>query len=451
MKNVYFLGIGGIGMSAIARFYNFAGYRVSGYDKTPSPLTKSLEQEGIEIHYEDNIAFIPKNIEDTVVIYTPAIPNDLNELNYIAEKGYKLIKRSRALGEIASDQKCLAVAGTHGKTTTSTILAHIFKDSGEGCNAFLGGISKNYDTNLLLSKNRVLVAEADEFDRSFLQLHPDTSIITSVDADHLDIYETEEEFQNSFKEFAAQTGRNLIVKQSIGIDFSTVSQADIYRYSFDKKSDFYASEIVITDGGYFNFTLNTPGEPITQCTLGVPGWVNIENAIAAAAAAYLNEIKPEAIRKALATFKGVKRRFDIHINSSECAYIDDYAHHPEEIRAAIGSIRNIFPGRKICGVFQPHLFSRTKEFYKEFASALSLLDEVILLPIYPARELPLEGVSSDLILKLVDIENKTLTEKEDLIHELEGREIDCLVTFGAGDIDRFVPEITQYLKRRYNV
>lgn len=439
-------------MSAIARYYNFAGYHVSGYDKTPSPLTTSLESEGIKIHYEDNPSQIPEDIENTLIIYTPAIPEDLRELNYVRERGYRLIKRSRALGEIASGQKCLAVAGTHGKTTTSTILSHIFKDSGEGCNAFLGGISKNYDTNLLLSKNKILVAEADEFDRSFLQLHPDTSIITSVDADHLDIYGNDQEFIDSFKMFAAQTSRFLIINQRIGTDFSKTSEARIYYYSFDKKSDFYASDIELIEGGYFNFTLNFPtGASIGNCTLGIPGWINVENAIAAAAAAWLNGITPEEIRNALRSFAGVKRRFDIHINTPKCAYIDDYAHHPEEIRAAVSSIRNIFPGRKLCGVFQPHLYSRTKEFYREFAAALSLLDEVILIPIYPARELPIPGVSSDMILDLVTIDSKALVEKENLITELNRYDIECLITLGAGDIDRLVPEITQYLKRRYDV
>ena len=438
-------------MSAIARYYNFAGYRVSGYDKTPSPLTQSLQDEGISIRYSDSPDLIPTDVEGTLVIYTPAIPHDLNELQYVKNGGYRLIKRSRALGEIASGQSCLAVAGTHGKTTTSTILAHIFKNSGEGCNAFLGGISKNYNTNLLLSKNRVLVAEADEFDRSFLQLFPDTSIITSVDADHLDIYGKIEELHDSFKLFAAQTKRHLIIKDSIDLDFGNVTQAHIYRYSYDRKCDFYASDIELKEGGYFNFTLNFPDGAIADCTLGIPGWINIENAIAASASAYLNGISPDKIREALANFSGVRRRFDIHVNSPVCAYIDDYAHHPEEIRAAIGSIRNIFPHRKLCGVFQPHLYSRTKDFYIEFAQALSLLDELILLDIYPAREDPIEGVSSQMIFDLVTIKAKTLIEKNELIDELQRHEIDSLATFGAGDIDRLVPKISEYIKRRYNV
>lgn len=445
--NYYFLGIGGIGMSAIARYFNHAGYKVSGYDKTPSALTGQLEQEGIAIHYEDNVDAIPKDIEKTFVIYTPAIPADLGEFIYIKEKGYGMCKRSRALGEIARGQKCLAVAGTHGKTTTSTLLAHIMTSSKEGCSAFLGGISKNYDTNLLLSKNPVLVAEADEFDRSFLQLYPDIAVITSADADHLDIYSDHAHVVEAFGEFASQIKPDgaLILKYGVEIPLDKV-KAKVYRYAYNAPCDFYASDIVAVEGGKFDFTINGPSIRIEHCVVGVPGWVNVENAVAASAIALLHGVKPEAIREALASFSGVKRRFDIHVNGEKHAYIDDYAHHPNELKAAISSMRNIFPGRKLCGIFQPHLYTRTRDFAEEFAEALSGLDSLIMLPIYPARELPIEGVRSEIILDRVTVADKVLVEKEKLMETIKSREIDVLGTFGAGDVDRFIPTIEEYVK-----
>jgi len=445
--NYYFLGIGGIGMSAIARYFKHAGYKVSGYDKTPSALTGQLESEGIEIHYEDNVNAIPKEIDKTFVIYTPAIPADLGEFRYVQEKGYQMCKRSRALGEIARGQKCLAVAGTHGKTTTSTLLAHLLTSSKEGCTAFLGGISKNYDTNLLLSKNPVLVAEADEFDRSFLQLFPDIAVITSADADHLDIYNDHRHVVEAFGEFASQIKPDgaLVLKYGVTIPLEKV-KAKIYRYSFDAPCDFYASDIVAAAGGKFDFTINTPSGKIEHCTVGVPGWVNVENAVAASAIATLHGVKPEAIREALATFGGVKRRFDIHVNGAKHAYIDDYAHHPNELKAAISSMRNIFPGRKLCGIFQPHLYTRTRDFAEEFAEALSGLDSLIMLPVYPARELPIEVVKSEIIFDKVTIADKVLVEKDKLMETIKSRNIDVLGTFGAGDVDRFIPIIEEYVK-----
>lgn len=446
-ENYYFLGIGGIGMSAIARYFNHAGYKVSGYDKTPSALTAQLEEEGISIHYEDRIDAIPSDIEKTFVIYTPAIPADLGEFIYIKEKGYQMCKRSRALGEIARGQKCLAVAGTHGKTTTSTLLAHIMTSSNEGCNAFLGGISKNYDTNLLLSRNPVLVAEADEFDRSFLQLFPDITVITAADADHLDIYNDHAHVVEAFGEFASQIKSDgaLILKYGVDIPLEKV-KARIYRYAYDTPCDFYASDIVAIDGGRFDFTINTPTGKVEHCSVGVPGWVNVENAVAASAIALLHGVAPEALRKALSTFSGVKRRFDIHVNGAKHAYIDDYAHHPNELKAAISSMRNIFPGRKLCGIFQPHLYTRTRDFADEFAEALSGLDSLIMLPIYPARELPIEGVNSEMIFDKVTITDKVLVEKDKLMDTVKNREIDVLGTFGAGDVDRFIPIIEEYVK-----
>ena len=445
--NYYFLGIGGIGMSAIARYFNHAGKKVSGYDRTPSALTAELEKEGISIHYDDNPSAVPQDIEHTFVIYTPAIPADLGEFRFIREKGYALCKRSRALGEIARGQECLAVSGTHGKTTTSTLLAHILTDSGEGCNAFLGGISKNYDTNLLLSRNGVLVAEADEFDRSFLQLFPRTAVITATDADHLDIYGSHDKVLEAFGDFASQVEKegSLIIKQGVEVPLGKVS-ARIYRYSYNTPCDFYASDIKALEGGYFSFTVNSPFGAIEDCRVGVPGWVNVENAIAASAVALIHGVGKDALRKALASFSGVKRRFDIHLNTPEIAYIDDYAHHPNEIKASISSMRNIFPGRKILGIFQPHLYTRTRDFADEFAEALSGLDSLIMLPIYPAREQPIEGVCSEMILDKVTIKDKVLVQKEELMDTIASRKIDCIGTFGAGDIDRFIPRIEKYVK-----
>ncbi len=445
-KNIYFLGIGGIGMSAIARYFKFKGLNVGGYDKTESDLTDRLAAEGIEVHYEDNTDLIPKDVENTLVIYTPAIPHDLGELVYVQEHGYTLLKRSRALGEIARGQRCLAVAGTHGKTTTSTLLAHIFTDCGEGCSAFLGGISKNYDTNLLVSHNPVIVAEADEFDRSFLQLFPEVAVITAMDADHLDIYGDLAHVREAFQAFAGQVSGTVITK--LGLDITPEhTGAKILRYAYDDaRADFYAADLRKDDCGYFTFDLHHPGGIIPGCRVGVPGWVNVENAVAASAVALTCGISPEAIRHALGTFLGVKRRFDIHVNRPGCAYIDDYAHHPNEIGAAIRSIRDIFPGRRLTAVFQPHLYTRTRDFAGEFAEALSAVDKLILLDIYPAREEPIPGVTSEIIFDKVTAPEKILINKEMLMDSLRNEKIDVLVTFGAGNIDRFIPQITEMLK-----
>ena len=442
-KNYYFLGIGGIGMSAIARYFHHAGYAVSGYDRTSSALTAALEAEGIAIHYEDRPEMIPPMAE-TFVIYTPAIPEDLGEMRYVREKGYALCKRSRALGEIARDQKCLAVSGTHGKTTTSTLLAHILTQGG-GCTAFLGGISKNYGTNLLLSRNPVLVAEADEFDRSFLQLNPAIAVVTATDADHLDIYSDRSHLLEAFGQFAAQVSEAVIVKAGVELPLEGV-KARVYRYAYDTPCDFYASEIVAKEGGKFDFTLNTPMGRFPHWSVGIPGWVNVENAVAAAAVALLHGVEPETVRKAVESFSGVKRRFDIHVNTPQIAYVDDYAHHPNEIKAAISSIRNIFPGRNLCGIFQPHLYTRTRDFADDFAEALSGLDALIMLPIYPARELPIPGVCSEMILDKVTLTDKQLVPKDRLMETLAQRRIDCLITFGAGDIDRFIDPIENWLR-----
>ena len=446
--NIYFIGIGGIGMSAIARYYHYKGLKVSGYDKTPSELTAALESEGIEVHYEDNIGFIPKDVEHTLVVYTPAIPADMGELVYVQEHGYRVIKRSRTLGEIAQGQKCLAVAGTHGKTTTSTLLAHIFKDSGEGCSAFLGGISKNYDTNLLVSRNPVIVAEADEFDRSFLQLFPEIAVITSMDADHLDIYSDISNMHDAFKAFASQVSGTVIAKYGLPIEQKD-TKAQILRYAYDNAgADFYASGIKVDECGYFTFDLNWPGGTVKDCKVGIPGWINVENAVAASAIALTYGLDPEKVKKALSSFQGVKRRFDIHLNTPGCAYIDDYAHHPKEISAAISSMRDIFPGRRLTAIFQPHLYTRTRDFADEFAEALSGVDKLILLDIYPAREEPIPGVTSEIIFENVTAPEKVIMKKEELMEYLQNEPVDTLITFGAGNIDRFIRPITEMLCQR---
>lgn len=429
-------------MSAIARYYNAKGFKVSGYDRTPSPLTHALESEGIEVHYTDDISYIPNEVEDTLVVYTPAIPADMGELVYVQEKGYRVIKRSRMLGEIAEDQRCMAVAGTHGKTTTSTMTSHLFMDSGEGCSAFLGGISKNYNSNLLISPNDVIVAEADEFDRSFLQLFPEIAVITSMDADHLDIYGDEQHVKEAFKAFASQVSGTVIIKHGLDITPADTS-ARIRTYSFgNPEADFHAEPL---EDGHFN--IHYPGGVIEDCVVGIPGWVNVENATAASAIALTYGIAPEKIKRALASFSGVRRRFDTQVRKPGCVYIDDYAHHPEEIKAALSSIRRAYPSSKLTAVFQPHLYTRTRDFAPEFAQALSLADKVILLDIYPARELPIPGVTSEIIFKDITSE-KVLIRREELMGYLQNEPVEVLVTLGAGDIDRFVGEIAEMLDRR---
>lgn len=442
-SNIYFIGIGGIGMSAIARYFHAKGFKVSGYDKTPSPLTAALESEGIEVHYEDNTDYVPKNVESTLVVYTPAIPKDMGELVYVQENGYNVIKRSRTLGEITRGQRCMGVAGTHGKTTTSTLLSHIFTATGEGCSAFLGGISKNYDTNLLINANDVVVVEADEFDRSFLQLYPEVAVITSMDADHLDIYGDEAHIREAFKAFASQVSGTVIAKYGLDITAED-TKAAIKTYSYgNPQADFYAEPL---EDGHFN--LHYPGGVIEDCVVGIPGWVNIENATGAAAIGLTYGLDPQKIKEALASFAGVKRRFDLQVKKPGCVYIDDYAHHPEEIAAALSSIRNSNPGMKLTAVFQPHLFTRTRDFAPEFAEALSKADKLILLDIYPAREEPIPGVTSEIIFKDVTCAEKVLLKRAELMDYLKGEEIELLVTLGAGDIDRFVGEIAQMLENR---
>lgn len=435
-------------MSAIARYYKFKGLRVSGYDRTPSELTRQLEAEGIGVHYEDDCGFIPKNVEDTLVVYTPAIPADMGELVYVQTHGYRVVKRSRILGEITKDQTCLAVAGTHGKTTTSTLVAHILTESGNGCSAFLGGISKNYDTNFLVSHTPTVVAEADEFDRSFLQLHPSIAVITAMDADHLDIYGDLAHVQEAFREFASQVKDTVILKYGLPLT-KEHTDAKILTYHYnDPRADFHAENLTVDASGHFTYDLVHPDGKISGIRVGTLGWVNVENSIAAAAICLRYGIEPDKIRHAIASYQGARRRLDEHINNGRITYIDDYAHHPEELATAISSIREIFPGRKITGIFQPHLYTRTRDLAPEFAKALSGLDKLILLDIYPAREEPIPGVTSEIIFKDVTAPEKVLIDKEELMPMLEKENIDVLVTFGAGNIDRFIGPIRELLEKR---
>lgn len=447
-KNAYFIGIGGIGMSAIARYFKFKGLNVAGYDKTESELTDTLQKEGIDVHYVDNVDFIPKDIENTLVVYTPAIPHDLKELKYVMDNGYNVFKRSKVLGEITDGERCLAVSGTHGKTTTSTLTAHILDESGEGCSAFLGGISKNYDTNLLMSHTPTVVVEADEFDRSFLQLHPEIAVITAMDADHLDIYGDLEHVHEAFKAFASQVSGTIIVK--LGLDITSKdTNAKILRYHYnDPKADFYARNPQPDKLGYFSFDIVWPGGVIEGVMCGTPGWVNVENSVAAAAICLTYGLKPEAIKHAIGTFQGVKRRLDIHVNTEKISYIDDYAHHPKELSTAISSMRDIFPGRKLTAIFQPHLYTRTRDFADDFAVALSKVDKLILLDIYPAREEPIPGVTSEIIFDKVTAPEKVMLHREELMGYLEKEPVDVLITFGAGNIADFIAPITELLEKR---
>lgn len=447
-KNAYFIGIGGIGMSAIARYFKFKGLNVAGYDKTESELTDTLQKEGIDVHYVDNVDFIPKDIENTLVVYTPAIPHDLKELKYVMDNGYNVFKRSKVLGEITDGERCLAVSGTHGKTTTSTLTAHILDESGEGCSAFLGGISKKYGTNLLMSHTPTVVVEADEFDRSFLQLHPEIAVITAMDADHLDIYGDLEHVHEAFKAFASQVSGTVIAK--LGLDITSKdTNAKILRYHYnDPKADFYARNPQPDKLGYFSFDIVWPGGVIEGVKCGTPGWVNVENSVAAAAICLTYGLKPEAIKHAIGTFQGVKRRLDIHVNTEKISYIDDYAHHPKELSTAISSMRDIFPGRKLTAIFQPHLYTRTRDFADDFAAALSKIDKLILLDIYPAREEPIPGVTSEIIFDKVTAPEKVMLHKEELMGYLEKEPVDVLITFGAGNIADFIAPITELLEKR---
>lgn len=452
-QTYYFLGIGGIGMSALARYFAAEGARVLGYDRTPSPLTKELEAEGIAVQYDDSLDTVKAlDVANTIVVRTPAVPEDMAVYVWLKEKGFRILKRAEVLGIVTRSERALCVAGTHGKTTTSTMLAHILHQSHVGTNAFLGGIANNYSTNLLLDQESdFVVVEADEFDRSFHHLTPYISVITSMDPDHLDIYGTEDAYRESFMHYASLVQEALVVKNSLQLTVDNL-QARVYTYAVGEKADFYADNIRVANGE-IRFDFHTPQQSVEDVQLGVPVWVNIENGVAAMAVAWLMGATDEELREGMRSFSGVYRRFNIHVNTPQITYIDDYAHHPMELKASIESVRKLYPERYVIGVFQPHLFSRTQDFAEEFAAVLSQLDEVALLPIYPAREEPIAGVTSEWLmdkvqtkraLVLPDILAKYLRER---VKNCLAKEKNCVViTMGAGDIDRQVQQIAKALQ-----
>ena len=435
---IYMLGIGGIGMSALARYYRSLGHDIAGYDLTPSPLTRQLESEGMTIHYEDNPALLPDNIK--FVVYTPAVPRDLKEFEVLRQRNVLIMKRSEALGKISESHFTIAVAGTHGKTTTTAMLAHILNTCGKDTTAFIGGIANNFGSNLLLSKEKesVLVVEADEFDRSFLQLRPAVSVINSIDADHLDVYGDKRYLESTFNEFAQLATQRLIVKEGLAIE-----DRNAIRFGFGEDCD-YRAQIASTKQAVTHFTIHGEGQT-TEISLPMAGAHNVLNATAAFVAARQVGVAPADIANALASFKGVKRRFDIRVNNAKHCYIDDYAHHPEEIRACLQAVREAFPMRKLTLVFQPHLFSRTRDFMDDFAAILGTADRLVLLNIYPARELPIEGISSQTLLDKVALPSKQLCKKEELISLIDSEKPELLVTMGAGDIDRFVEPLEKLI------
>ena len=450
IKQVYFLGIGGIGMSALARYFASQGIAVSGYDRTSTELTLALENEGIAVHYHDDPALLPANlaISDSLIVYTPAVPASHKELNVLIDRGFSIHKRAEVLGIICNSRRTIAVAGTHGKTSVSTMTAHILKSSKIGCAAFMGGISKNYQTNLLLNSTGSdwMVAEADEFDRSFLHLKPELAVITSMDADHLDIYGSHEKVIESFQLFAGQIRKNgsLLLKKGLRLADNQAAHYKTFTYSITESADFCAENIELKNG-FYQFDLQTPDVRIEKLVLNYPGLLNVENSVAASALALLAGVEPEDIRRALASYSGVKRRFDIHLNNGNFVLIDDYAHHPEELRATIQSVREIYRDRTLIGVFQPHLYSRTKDFAGDFAASLDLLDEVVLLDIYPARELPIKGVSSEIIFNQLKNKNKVLCTKAQLPELAGAFKPGIVIMMGAGDIDTLVEPVKEQL------
>jgi UDP-N-acetylmuramate--alanine ligase len=452
IQSVYFVGAGGIGMSAIARYFISRGMVVGGYDKTPSDLTRQLEKEGMLIHYEENVNMIPqacRQKKSCLVIYTPAIPAEHKELQYFREEGFEIQKRAQVLGTLTKEHKGLCVAGTHGKTTTSTMCAHIMHQSHLDCNAFLGGISKNYGTNYILSKSDYVVIEADEFDRSFHWLRPWMSVITATDPDHLDIYGTKEAYLESFRHYTEliQPDGALIVHRDLEMRESL--QEGVHRYDYAlNEGDFHAKNIKI-DNGEITFDFVSPIENVRNIELGQPVPINIENAIAAMAMAQLAGCTAEELRYGMKSYGGVDRRFDFKIKNDKRVFLSDYAHHPKEIYHSARSIRELYRDRKITAIFQPHLYTRTRDFYKEFADALSQLDEVILTEIYPAREQPIEGVTSQLIYdNLRSGVEKLLIRKDDVLDYVKSRDFDVLIVLGAGDLDNYVPQITEILNNK---
>ncbi len=447
IKRIYFLGIGGIGMSALARYFNTKGVVVSGYDKTETVLTKQLVKEGIKIYYEDNIEFIDKDAQ--LIVYTPAVPRNHTGLNFYQQNNYTVVKRSDVLGAITNSSFNICIAGTHGKTTTSTMVAHILRHSGYGCNAFLGGIAVNYNSNFWSSENNVCVVEADEYDRSFLKLSPDIAIISSMDPDHLDIYGTAENMEQAFIDFSARVKPGGLLLSKFGLKRNTDLKADqhLTYHLQNEKADVYAANIKMNSGSYqFDVLIN--GVKINDVLLNMGGMHNIENVIVAIAVAHHLKIEDDKIKNAVADFKGVKRRFEYIVKNEEQVMVDDYAHHPEELRALISGAKKLFADKKCTVVFQPHLFSRTRDLADGFAQSLDLADEVILLPIYPARELPLEGVNSEMILNRMSSNNKSILEKDELLNWMSKNNTELLITAGAGDIDTLVEPIKNIITKK---
>lgn len=456
IHTVYFLGVGGIGMSALARWFKANDFRVFGYDKTKTPLTETLSNEGIEIHYDDKLSAMPQDVmesnEGVLVVYTPAVPKSHFGLNLLQNNGYELMKRAQVLGAITEDYQTVGVAGTHGKTTTSSILAHILHDSKINCTAFLGGITKNYNSNLILGdpdEEAVMVVEADEFDRSFLTLSPDVAIVTSVDADHLDIYGDGNALITSFKEYVSRLTPGGILIVNEGITENLIAGRDdinVITYGL-QNADVSVNNIRVVDGEQV-FDYVSPEYSITDIQLSLPGFHNIQNTVGAITAALKVGLGPKQVRAAVGSYCGVKRRFEYVIKTPELVYIDDYAHHPTEINAFVESVRALYPGRKLTVLFQPHLFSRTRDFMDDFANALSKVDELILLNVYPARELPIDGITSEVLLEKVTLSDKTLISDENLMDHFAGCDLDIIATVGAGDIDRFVQPIQTLLEGR---
>jgi len=450
----YFIGIGGIGMSALARYFKLIGKEVAGYDRTCTLLTKKLEAEGISVTYQEDIQEVPASFladsAKTLVVYTPAVPKDHKALQWFREHSFQIVKRSDLLGVIFNQSIGVAIAGTHGKTTVSTLIAWLLHNEGKRISAFMGGISKNFKSNLVITpESEIVVAEADEFDRSFLKLFPSIAVITSMDPDHLDIYKTQEAVRSTFFEFTEniKPGGILILKEGLPVRDNLTKERKFFRYGFDPGSDFAALSCRKTESGHV-FDLKTPGGIIKDFEIKLPGKANLENAVAALATCFASGASVNKLHRALAGFEGVQRRFDIRINSPLIAYVDDYGHHPEEIRAFISAMRDRFPGRHLTGIFQPHLYTRTRDFADGFAESLSGLDRLILLDIYPARELPIPGVDSEMIYKKVTLKDKYLTTKEDLPALLEKLNLDVVATMGAGDIDTLVEPLTNMLIKR---
>lgn len=452
LESVYFIGVGGIGMSALARYFVSQGKAVAGYDRVSTALTDKLSREGIDVHFEDRSQLIPKefrNPDRTLVIYTPAVPEKHQQLKYFRKGGFRVIKRSVALGEVFNTGRGIGVAGTHGKTSISTMLAHILHSSTLGCNAFLGGISKNSSSNLYLDPaSKVIVAEADEYDRSFLTLHPEIAVVSSMDADHLDIYHTEENFRLAFETFISQIREKGKLIYKFGLTPAVPYHVERFTYSVDQKEADYHADTLEPNGLGYAFTVMAPNLVFPTIKLQIPGLLNVENALAAIAVAHQLGVAPEAIALALSEYKGVERRFDVRVCCDGAIYIDDYAHHPAEIKAFLSSVKALFPHKKITGIFQPHLFTRTRDFADDFARSLEMLDELILMEIYPAREEPIPGVTSGMLLEKVRMDEKVLISREQLLRVVKERNPEVLVSMGAGDINLFRGPLKEWFLRR---